>query len=114
MSRSRGGRNRGGRRYDRDMKNYLARTRTDDSDYDGGYGTIGSQSMYYDSNADGSTNIFPDGMPSDHHTRSPHEHIIVNEDDGVEYHRDNDGTIHNHKKIYTNYSLSSTSGYANQ
>jgi len=56
-----------------------------------GYGTVGSQSVYYDTNPDGSTNVFPDGRPQDRHAKSPHEHLVVNEDGGVEYWRTKEG-----------------------
>ena len=60
--------------------------------YDGGYGTMGSQSVYYDSNEDGSTNVFPDGMPSERHTESEHDKLIVEKDGEVTYFRENGET----------------------
>ena len=48
------------------------------------------QSCYWDTNEEnGTTNIFPDGMPRNRHD---HEHIVVDSDNNVVYWRDKDGT----------------------
>lgn len=69
-------------------------------EYDAGNGQYGGQSAYWDTNADGSTNIFPGGMPSDHHSRSPHDHTIINQDGGVEYMREGGELINNYREYH--------------
>ncbi len=53
----------------------------------GAYGTMGSRSMYYEEKPDGSTDIFPDGMPRGHHDDFPHDHIVVDTDGDVGFTR---------------------------
>ena len=54
------------------------------SDYEGGIGTFGTESVYWDMNKDGTTNVFPGGVPG----AAPHDHYVVNEETGeVEYMR---------------------------
>lgn len=64
---------------------------------DAGNGFYGGKPAYWDTNSDGSTNIFPGGMPRDHHSRMPHDHIVVNEDGGVEYMRIDDEEINKYR-----------------
>lgn len=59
---------------------------------DSGYGTVDGRSAYYDSNADGSTNIFPDGVPRGSHHQFPHDKMIVEQDGEVGYLRENGET----------------------
>lgn len=63
--------------------------------YEGGNGFIGGQPMYWDMNPDGTTNIFPGGMPGG----QPHDHIVVNDAGGVEYMRV-DGEVINDYRDY--------------
>lgn len=44
------------------------------SDYEGGIGTFGTESVYWDMNKDGTTNVFPGGVPG----AAPHDHYVVN------------------------------------
>jgi hypothetical protein len=54
------------------------------SDYEGGIGTFGTESVYWDMNKDRTTNVFPGGVPG----AVPHDHYVVNEETGeVEYMR---------------------------
>lgn len=62
---------------------------------DSGWGDMGGRPVFWDTNPDGSVNIFPGGMPRGHHDQMPHEHIIINPDGGVEFWRLPDGTIVN-------------------
>ena len=58
---------------------------------DSGWGIMDGQSCYWDTNEEnGTTNIFPDGMPRNRHD---HEHIVVDSDNNVVYWRDKDGTV---------------------
>ena len=81
------------RRSERARDQAASEYRRQMADEEAGYGTIGSRSMYYDTNPDGSTNVFPDGMPSDHHSRSPHDKMIVEHDGTVSYNREGDDVI---------------------
>lgn len=64
------------------------RSTESNSAVDAGYGQIGNDSMYYDTNPDGSTNIFPDGQPRGQHTDFPHDKMIVEKDGEVTYYRE--------------------------
>lgn len=65
-------------------------------DYDGGNGLIGGQPMYWDTNSDGTTNIFPGGMPG----VQPHDHIVVNQDGGVEYMRSGGEVVNDYRDYH--------------
>ena len=53
----------------------------------GAYGTMGSQSMYYEERPNGSTDIFPDGMPRGSHEDFPHDHIVMDSSGDVTFAR---------------------------
>ena len=53
---------------------------------------MNGRGMHHDSNRDGSTNIFPDGMPSGSHHDSPHDKLIVERDGEVGYFREDGET----------------------
>lgn len=64
---------------------------------DAGNGFIDGQPMYWDTNDDGTTNIFPGGLPRGPHDQMPHDHIVVNGDGGVEYMREGGEVVNDYR-----------------
>lgn len=54
---------------------------------DSGNGFIDGKPMVWDQKGD-YLHIFPGGLPRARHEQIPHDHIIVNQDGGVEYMRE--------------------------
>ena len=62
-------------------------------EYDSGNGYVNGHPASWDTNADGTTNIFPGGVPGS----GPHDHYVVNGDGGVEYMRENGEVVNNYR-----------------
>jgi hypothetical protein len=69
-------------------------------EYDSGNGYVDGKPATWDTNADGSTNIFPGSLPRDHHKNMPHDHIVVNQDGGVEFMRENGEVVNDNRGYY--------------
>ena len=44
--------------------------------YEAGYGQMDGRPMYYEKNGD-RLDIFPNGMPNNHHLNDPHDHLVA-------------------------------------
>lgn len=62
-------------------------------EHDSGNGFYGGRPASWDTNEDGTTNIFPGGVPG----AAPHDHIVINQDGGVEYMRENGEIINDYR-----------------
>ena len=72
------------------------------NEYDAGNGTVNGQPASWDTNQDGTVNVFPGGLPRGPHSQMPHDKMVVNGDGGVEYMREGGQEVNNYRDYGSN------------